>query len=245
VVAGMGELHLEVQLERLRLDYGVEVRAGQPEVAYRETIRRAVELEHTLARQSGGGSGQWARVRLRLEPLERGAGFAFADEVVGGAVPRQFIPAVEAGVRDALGSGVKAGYPVSDLRVTLLGGAFHPVDSSELAFRTAAAQALREAMRQADPLLLEPLMRVEVVTPDEYLGAVLGDLSGRRGQVIGMEPGGGAQLVRAIVPLAALFGYSGALRSLSQGRASFSMVLAGYGELPAALASKVAARSAG
>ena len=244
VVAGMGELHLEVQLERLRLDHGVEVRAGQPEVAYRETIRRAVEVEHTLARQSGGGSGQWARVRLRLEPLERGAGFAFAEEVVGGAVPRQFIPAVEAGVRDALGSGVRAGYPATDLRATLVGGAFHPVDSSELAFRTAAAQAFREAMRQAEPLLLEPLMRVEVVAPDEYLGAVLGDLGGRRGQVVGTEPVGGAQLVRALVPLAALFGYSGALRSLSQGRASFSMELAAYGELPTALTAEVVVRSA-
>jgi elongation factor G len=200
VVAGMGELHLEIQLERLRLDYGVEVRAGQPEVAYRETIRRAIEVEHTLARQSGGGSGQWARVRLRLEPGERGAGFAFAEEVVGGAVPRQFIPAVEAGVRDAVGSGVKVGYPVIDLRATLAGGAFHPVDSSELAFRTAAAQAFCEAMRQAEPLLLEPLMRVEVVAPDEYLGAVLGDLGGRRGRVVGIEPGAGAsQLVRALI----------------------------------------------
>jgi elongation factor G len=242
IVAGMGELHLEVRLEQLRLTHKLDVRQGRPQVAYRETICRAAEVEQTLARQSGGGSGQWARVRLRLEPLARGEGFRFSDTIVGGAIPRPFIAAVEAGVREALGSGVLAGYPVVDLHVTLLGGATHAVDSSDLAFQVAASMAFKEAMAQAQPQLLEPLMRVEVVTPDDYVGAVLGDLGGRRGQVLGMESHGSTQLLRAQVPLAELFGYSARLRSFSQGRASFSMQFASYSTLPDQLASSVATR---
>lgn len=232
IVAGMGELHLDVQLTRLKLDYGVEVRRGRPQVAYRETAGGPAEVEQTLARQSGGGSGQWARVRLRVEPLARGAGFSFVDAVVGGAVPRQFIPAVEAGVRDGLGRGPLAGYPVVDVQVTLLGGAFHPVDSSELAFRTVAAQAIREALAAARPLLLEPVMHLEVTVPDAGVGAVLGDLGGRRGRVLGLESRAGAQLVRARAPLAELFGYTDLLRSLTQGRGSASIDRPEYEPLP-------------
>lgn len=244
IVAGMGELHLDVQLTRLQLDYQVEIRQGRPQVAYRETVGSSAELEHTLARQSGGGSGQWARVHLRVEPLARGEGFAFIDLVVGGAVPRQFIPAVEAGVRDGLQRGSLAGYPVVDVRVSLLGGAFHPVDSSELAFRSAAAQTMRMLLAEAGPFLLEPVMHLDVVVPDAFVGAVLGDLGGRRGQVLGMVARPRAQLVRARVPLAELFGYTDLVRSLTQGRASATIDQPMYEALPAHLAAEVCERAA-
>ncbi|GAB4170034.1 MAG: elongation factor G [Roseiflexaceae bacterium] len=245
ILAGMGELHLEVQLTRLQLEYQVETRRGRPQVAYRETIAATAVVEHTLARQSGGGSGQWARVQLQAEPLPRGAGFAFADAVVGGAVPRQFIPAVEQGVRDALQRGVLAGYPVVDLRVTLLGGAFHAVDSSELAFRTAAQQATRQLLVSAQPFLLEPLMHTEVAVPGDFVGAIIGDLGSRRGQLQGMEAHGNTQLVRALVPLAELFGYTEIIRSLTQGRASASLDRPVYQPLPAAQAAALIERRTG
>ena len=240
LLSGMGELQLEVSLEKLRARHGVAVNVGRPQVAYRETITRTAEVTHLHKKQSGG-PGQFAQVVLRLEPLERGEGVRFASEVVGGAVPREFIPAVEAGVRRAAQVGAAAGFPVVDFVATLVDGAFHEKDSSALAFELAAAAAFREAASQAGPVVLEPVMDVEVVTPPDHLGDVIGDLMRRRGVVRAQDTRGNAAVVEAHVPLGEMFGYIGQLRALSHGRAQYSMHLDHLGELPANLVAKATA----
>ncbi len=240
IISGMGELHLEVLVDRLRREFKVDANIGQPQVAYRETIRSVCpEVEGKFIRQSGG-RGQYGHVVLKLEPLEAGGGFEFVDEIKGGVVPREYIPAVERGILETLPSGVLAGYPVVDVKVTLFFGSYHDVDSNENAFRMAASMAFKEGMLKADPVLLEPMMAVEVETPEEYAGTVMGDLSSRRGMVQGMEdiPGGG-KLIKAEVPLAEMFGYSTGLRSQTQGRATYSMEFKRYAEAPAHVAEEI------
>ncbi|WP_066096992.1 elongation factor G [Xanthomonas massiliensis] len=234
IIGGMGELHLEIIVDRLRREFGVEANVGRPQVAYRETIRgTAKDVEGKFVRQSGG-KGQYGHVVLTVEPNEAGKGFEFLDEIKGGVIPREFIPAVEKGVTEALGEGVVAGYPVVDVKAHLVFGSYHDVDSSELAFKMAAIFAFREACKRAGPVLLEPMMAVEVETPEEYAGTVMGDLSSRRGLVQGMDEiaGGGGKAIRAEVPLAEMFGYSTTLRSMTQGRASYSMEFKRYAEAP-------------
>ena len=231
IIKGMGELHLEVLVERMRREFKVDANVGQPQVAYRETISAAAEADHIHKKQTGG-AGQFARVKLRLEPLDSGSGFQFENKVRGGAVPREFIPAVRKGVEGAASSGVVAGYPMIDFQVTLLDGASHEVDSSALAFEIAARAAFRAAASRAGPQLLEPMMRVEVVTAEEYMGDVIGDLNARRGRITGMEPRSGSHIVNAMVPLATMFGYVNSLRSMTQGRATFTMHFDHYAPLP-------------
>ncbi|MEI7694585.1 MAG: elongation factor G, partial [Chlorobium sp.] len=231
LIAGMGELHLEILVDRLRREFKVEANVGQPQVAYRETIRKSVEFEGKFVRQSGG-KGQFGLVVLRVEPLEEGKGYEFVDAVKGGVIPREYIPAVNAGVQQAMKGGVVAGYAMQDIKVTLLDGKYHEVDSSEMAFKIAGSIGFKGAAKKADPVLLEPIMKVEVVTPDEYLGDVMGDLSSRRGHIEGMGQRAGAQFVNAKVPLSAMFGYSTDLRSMSQGRANYSMEFDCYREVP-------------
>jgi len=234
IISGMGELHLEILVDRLKREFGVEADVGRPQVAYRETIRQKVdEAEGKFVKQSGG-RGQYGHAVIRLEPLPSGSGYQFVDEVKGGVVPREFIPAVDRGIQDALKAGVVAGYPVVDVKATLFFGSSHDVDSNENAFRMAGSMAFKEGMRRARPVLLEPLMAVEVETPEEFMGNVMGDLSSRRGMVQGMEDigGGGGKLVRADVPLSEMFGYSTTLRSLTQGRATYTMEFKRYAETP-------------
>lgn len=231
VISGMGELHLEIIVDRVKREHKVEVAVGKTQVAYRETIQKTAEVETKFIRQSGG-RGQYAHIWFRLEPRERGAGFEFASEVVGGTVPREFIPAVEKGVREAITAGIIAGYPAVDMRAVLFDGSYHEVDSSEMAFKIAGSMAFKEAMQKASPVLLEPIMKVEVVTPEENMGDVMGDLNSRRGRILGMESRKGAHIVVAEVPLGELFGYTTDLRSMSKGRASASMVLEAYREVP-------------
>ena len=243
VISGMGELHLEILVDRLWREFEVATAIGPPRVAYRETVAGTARAEGRWIRQSGGGSGQWGHVWLEVAPAGRGDGVIFENRVVGGAVPREYVPAVEAGVREAAAGGVLAGYPVVDVRVALVGGSAHEQDSSELAFRIAAGIGFKEGVRAASPTLLEPVMRVEVTTPEEFVGDVLGDLTARRGTVEGMEGAagrGGAQVVRALVPLARLFGYTTDLRSMTQDRAQGVMAMAHYAAIPAALAGGVA-----
>lgn len=240
ILSGMGELQLEVTLENLRSKHGVEVAVGRPQVAYRETIGRASEVRHVHKKQSGG-PGQFAEVVLRIEPLPRGEGFRFDSEIVGGTVPREFVPAVEAGVRRAAQTGVVAGFSVVDFKATLVDGSFHERDSSSLAFELASAAAFREAASRAQPQLLEPVMAVEVITPAEYLGDCIGDLNRRRGHVRGQHPRGNATAIEAHVPLKEMFGYIGSLRALSSGRASYSMQLDHYAVAPAGVVAEVAA----
>lgn len=232
IISGMGELHLEIIVDRMKREFGVEANVGAPQVAYREAIRKAVEVEGKFVKQTGG-RGQYGHVWLRLEPNEPGKGYEFIDAIKGGVVPREYIPAVDKGLQEALQSGVLAGFPVVDVKVTLFDGSYHEVDSSENAFKMAASIAFKEGMRKANPVLLEPMMAVEVETPEEYTGTVVGDLSSRRGMVQGMEdmPGGG-KIVRAEVPLAEMFGYSTALRSATQGRATYTMEFKHYAEAP-------------
>ena len=244
ILAGMGELHLEIIVDRLMREFKVDANVGAPQVAFRETVRKTVEQEHKFARQTGG-RGQYGHVFLRLEPLPPGTGFEFVDEIKGGTVPREYIPAVEKGVREALDSGVLAGYPVVDIRVALTDGSYHEVDSSEMAFKIAASIGFKEAARRAQPVLLEPIMAVEVVVPEEYMGDVIGNLSSRRGRVQGMEPRGGAQVVRAEVPLKEMFGYATELRSMTQGRASYTMQFAHYDQVPQAISEEIAAKAVG
>jgi elongation factor G len=232
LIAGMGELHLEVLVDRLAREFQVAANVSRPQVAYKESIRRVMAGEGKFVRQSGG-RGQYGHVKLRLEPLKRGGGFAFENAIVGGVVPREFIPAVESGVVEAMLHGIVAGYPVVDAKVTLYDGSYHEVDSSELAFKIAASMAFKEAARKAEPMILEPVMNVEVVVPDEYMGDVIGDLNARRGRVRGMEDRAGAKVVLAFVPLAEMFGYATDLRSRTQGRATFTMQFAFYDEAPA------------
>jgi len=241
LISGMGELHLEIIVDRLLREFKVEANVGRPQVAYRETIRRKVQAEGRFIRQTGG-RGQYGHVWLELEPLPPGSGFEFVNKIVGGVVPKEYIPAVEAGVREAMQNGVLAGYPVVDVRVTLFDGSYHEVDSSEMAFKVAASMAFKEAARKADPVLLEPIMSVEVVTPEEFLGDVIGNLNARRGHVEGMERRGNTQVVRARVPLATMFGYATDLRSMTQGRASYTMQFSHYEEVPANIAQELLAR---
>jgi elongation factor G len=238
IIAGMGELHLEVLVERMRREFSVDATVGKPQVAYRETIRNICESSEGKFIKQTGGHGQYGHVVLKIEPQPRGKGFEFVDAIKGGAIPHEFIPAVEKGVRDALPSGVLAGYPVVDAKVTLLFGSHHEVDSSENAYRMAAAIAFRDGCRKAGPILLEPVMAVEVETPEEKMGDVIGDLSSRRGMIQGMDdiPGGVGKTIRAEVPLAEMFGYSTTLRSLTQGRATYTMEFTHYAETPSGIA---------
>jgi elongation factor G len=238
IIAGMGELHLEVLVDRMRREYKVEANQGKPQVAYREAISQPVDVEGKFVRQTGG-KGQYGHVKLQLEPLERGKGFEFVNGIIGGTIPKEYIRPVEQGIREAMDTGVVAGYPVVDLKATLYDGSYHEVDSSEMAFKIAGSMALKEGVRKAHPQLLEPIMKVEVTTPEDFLGTVLGDLNSRRGHVEGMEARGNAQVVRAYVPLAAMFGYTTDLRSATQGRATSSMEFAYYQPLPEALAKEI------
>ncbi|SUA55960.1 elongation factor G [Oligella urethralis] len=245
IISGMGELHLEVLVDRMKREFNVEANIGKPQVAYRETIRKVCdEVEGKFVRQSGG-RGQYGHVVLKLEPLEQGGGYEFVDEIKGGVVPREFIPAVDKGIQETLPAGVLAGYPVVDVKVTLFFGSYHDVDSNENAFRMAASMAFKDGMRKADPVLLEPTMAVEVETPEDYAGTVMGDLSSRRGIVQGMDDmAGGGKIIKAEVPLAEMFGYATDLRSLTQGRATYSMEFKHYTEAPKNVAEEVIASRA-
>ena len=245
IIAGMGELHLEVMIDRMKREFRVEANIGKPQVAYRETLRRAVDkVEYTHKKQSGG-SGQYGKVIIALEPQEAGKGYEFVNAVTGGRIPREYIPAVDQGIQEAMAFGPLAGYPVEDIKVTLLDGAYHDVDSSELAFKIAGSMVFKEAARKADPALLEPLMAVEVTTPEDYLGTVIGDINSRRGHVQSMEEAHGNQVVKALVPLSEMFGYVGDLRSKTSGQASYSMEFDSYGECPKSVADEIIAKGRG
>jgi elongation factor G len=241
IMSGMGELHLEILVDRMRREFAVDANVGAPQVAYREAIKKEVEQEGKHAKQSGG-KGQYGHVWIKMGPNEAGKGFEFIDAIKGGSVPREYIPAVEKGLREALNSGVLAGFPVVDVKVTLFDGSYHDVDSSELAFKLAAILAFKDGMRKASPILLEPMMAVEVETPEDYMGDVMGDLNRRRGIIQGMEDSNGVKLVRAEVPLAEMFGYSTDLRSMSQGRATYSMEFKHYTEAPKNVAEAIIAK---
>jgi elongation factor G len=245
LISGMGELHLEVLVDRMLREFKVDANVGKPEVAYRETIRKPAErVEARYVRQTGG-RGQYGHVVIDVEPLGPGGGYEFVDKITGGVIPKEYIPAVDAGIQDALAGGVLAGYPVEDLRVTLVFGSYHEVDSSEMAFRIAGSMAIKEAVRRADPVLLEPIMAVEVVTPEEYMGDVIGDLSARRGRVEGMDQVGTNQVIRAQVPLSEMFGYATDLRSRTQGRATYTMQFHAYQEVPDSIAAGIIRRVRG
>ncbi|WP_130469942.1 elongation factor G [Candidatus Magnetaquicoccus inordinatus] len=244
IISGMGELHLEILVDRMQREFKVEANVGKPQVAYRETISKTVDSEGKFVRQSGG-RGQFGHVWLKIEPMEPGFGYKFVDAIKGGVVPKEYIPAVAKGIEEALNSGVKAGYPVVDLQVTLFEGSYHEVDSSEMAFKVAASMGFKEGCRKASPVLLEPIMVVEVEVPEEYMGDVIGDLNSRRGSIIGMDSVGGNQLVKAMVPLANMFGYSTDVRSMSQGRATFTMQFDHYEQVPSSIAEEIAAKAKG
>jgi elongation factor G len=241
IIKGMGELHLEVIVDRMRREYKVEANQGKPQVSYRETITSSTDIDTRFVRQTGG-KGQYAHVKLKFEPQEPGTGFEFVNGIVGGAIPREYIPAVEAGIKEAMQTGVIAGYPVVDLKATLYDGSFHEVDSSEMAFKIAASMSLKDGVRKGRPQLLEPIMKVETTTPEDFLGTVLGDFNSRRGRVEGMDARGNAQIVRAMVPLASMFGYTTDLRSATQGRATSSMEFDHYEALPNHLAEEIIAK---
>jgi elongation factor G len=247
IIAGMGELHLEVLVNRMKSDYKVEANIGKPQVAYRETIKKTVEKLDFVHKKQTGGSGQFAKVIVKLEPLERtdGALYEFVNKVSGGRVPREYIPSVDAGAQDAMQYGVLAGYPLVGLKFTLLDGAYHEVDSSEMAFKIAGSMAMKEAAKKAGPVILEPMMAVEVTTPEDYMGDVIGDLNSRRGQIQAMEERSGTRVVKALVPLSEMFGYVGDLRSRTQGRANYSMVFDSYAEVPANVAKEIIAKATG
>ena len=238
IISGMGELHLEVITERVSREFNVMANISNPQVAYKETISQQTRGEGRFIRQTGG-RGQFGCVSLKIAPLCRGEGFIFENQIVGGTIPREYIPAVEKGVREAIESGILAGYPLVDLKVSLLDGAFHEVDSSELAFKIAASMALKEAVKKANPLLLEPIMQVEAVVPGEFVGEVMADFSSRRGKVTGMDFRAGARVINAVIPLAEMFGYATSLRSTTQGRANFSMQFSHYGEVPIHIAEQL------
>ncbi|RSD25237.1 elongation factor G [Amycolatopsis eburnea] len=247
IIAGMGELHLEVLVNRMKSDYKVEANIGKPQVAYRETIKKTVDKLDYVHKKQTGGSGQFAKVIVKLEPLERtdGALYEFDNKVTGGRVPREYIPSVDAGAQDAMQYGVLAGYPLVGLKFTLLDGAYHEVDSSEMAFKIAGSMAMKEAAKKAGPVILEPMMAVEVTTPEDYMGDVIGDLNSRRGQIQAMEERSGTRVVKALVPLSEMFGYVGDLRSRTQGRANYSMVFDSYAEVPANVAKEIIAKATG
>ena len=245
IIAGMGELHLDVLIDRMKREFKVEANIGKPQVAYRETLRKKVEkVEYTHKKQTGG-SGQFGRVIIDLEPQEPGAGYEFVNAVTGGRIPKEYIPSVDAGIQEAMQFGVLAGYPVEDIKVTLTDGAYHDVDSSELAFKLAGAQAFKEAARKASPAILEPMMAVEVTTPEDYLGTVIGDLNSRRGQVQSMDEQHGNRVVRALVPLSEMFGYVGDLRSKTSGQAAYSMEFDSYAECPTSVSEEIIAKARG
>jgi elongation factor G len=238
IIAGMGELHLEIIVDRLKREFKVEANVGKPEVAFRETFTKRVTQEGKYIRQTGG-RGQYGHVFLELIPTERGSGFVFENKIVGGAIPKEFIPAVEAGVREAMEKGVYAGYPVVDCTVVLYDGSYHEVDSSELAFKIAASLAFQEGMRKANPILLEPIMKVEVVTPEEFMGDIMGDINSKRGQILELGERGNARTIRALVPLQSMFGYATTLRSMTQGRASYTMEFSHYEQVPTQIAEEI------
>jgi elongation factor G len=238
IISGMGELHLDIIVDRMKREFKVEANVGKPRVAYRETIRSTVEQEGKFVRQSGG-RGQYGHVYLKIEPQEAGAGYEFVNGIVGGVVPKEYIGAVDKGVREQLENGVMAGYPVVDVKVTLYDGSYHDVDSSEMAFKIAGSMAFKDGARKANPVLLEPIMKVEVVTPEDYFGDVMGDLNRRRGLPQGMDDSPAGKIIRAEVPLAEMFGYATDLRSMSQGRAVYSMEFAKYNEVPHNVAESV------
>ncbi len=244
LIAGMGELHLEIIVDRLQREFKVAANVGKPQVAYRETIRKEVEQEHKYAKQTGG-RGKFGHVFLRIRPLEPGKGFNFINSITGGAIPKEYIPAVEKGVVEAMETGVLAGYPMVDVEVELYDGSYHDVDSDEISFKIAGSMAFKEGARRADPCLLEPIMKVEVVTPEEYMGDVIGDLNSRRGRVQGMDPRGNAQVIRALVPLAEMFGYATDLRSSTQGRATYTMQFSHYEEVPKNISDEIVAKVRG
>ena len=238
IIAGMGELHLEIIVDRLLREFKVEANVGAPQVAYKETIKKAVDQDTKYARQSGG-KGQYGHVKIHVEPNESGKGYEFVNAIVGGAVPKEYIPAVDAGIQGAMNAGVVAGFPVVDVKVTLYDGSYHEVDSSEMAFKIAGSMAFKEACRKADPTLLEPIMKVSVIVPDEYMGDVIGDLNSRRGQIIQLEARPGAQQIDAYVPLAEMFGYATDLRSRTQGRGQYTMEPSHYVEIPKNIRDKI------
>jgi elongation factor G len=248
IIAGMGELHLEILVDRMRREFKVEANVGKPQVAYRETLRKAVARHDYTHKKQTGGSGQFAKIQIAIEPLPTGVvegGYEFVNKITGGRVPKEYIPSVDAGCKEAMTSGPLAGYPLTDVRVTLLDGAYHDVDSSELAFKVAGLAAFKEAAKLADPAILEPVMKVEVVTPEDFMGDVIGDLNSRRGQIQAMDERSGARVVRALVPLSEMFGYVGDLRSRTQGRASYSMEFDSYAEVPGNVAKEIIAKVRG
>ena len=244
IISGMGELHLEIIVDRMKREFKVEAEVGQPQVAYRETIRSSVDQEYKYAKQSGG-RGQYGHVFLKIEPMEPGSGYEFVNEIKGGAVPKEYIPAVDKGVQEAMAGGILAGYPVEDVKVTLYDGSYHDVDSSEMAFKLAASMCFKEGAKKANPVILEPMMKVEVEVPEEFMGDVIGDLNRRRGQVEGMDERGGNKIVNAYVPLAEMFGYSTDLRSATQGRATYTMEFHHYDEVPRNVAEEIISKRNG
>jgi elongation factor G len=243
IISGMGELHLEIIVDRMKREYKVEANVGAPQVAYRETMRKGLEVEGKFVRQSGG-RGQYGHVWIRLEPQEPGKGYEFVNEIVGGTVPREYVPAVDKGIQEAMKSGPMAGFPVVDIKVAIFDGSYHDVDSNENAFKIAGSMAFKEGFMKGSPVLLEPIMKVEVVTPEDYMGDVIGDLNRRRGMIQSMDDSPSGKLVTAEVPLAEMFGYSTSLRSMSQGRATYSMEFSKYMETPSNVAEAVMKKSA-
>jgi elongation factor G len=243
IISGMGELHLDIIVDRMKREFKVEANVGRPQVAYRETIRKSVEAEGKFVRQSGG-RGQYGHVKIRLEPIEQGAGYEFENSIVGGVVPREYINSVNKGIREQIANGVIAGYPVVDVKATLFDGSYHEVDSSEMAFKVAGSIAFKNAAIIANPVLLEPLMKVEVVTPEDYMGDVMGDLTRRRGMLQGMEDSPAGKMVNAHVPLSEMFGYATDLRSQTQGRATYTMEFDHYAEAPASVSEEIIKKTA-
>lgn len=245
IIAGMGELHLEIIVDRLVREFGVDANVGRPQVAYRETVRNKVEkVEGRFVRQSGG-RGQYGHVRINMEPNEQGGGYEFESRIMGGVVPREYIPSVDDGIQEAMSTGVLAGYPMVDIKVTLVDGSYHEVDSSDMAFKIAGSLAFKNAAQKAKPVLLEPMMAVEVVTPADFMGDVMGDINSRRGHIDGMEPRGNAQVINATVPLSTMFGYATDLRSATQGRATYTMQFKHYAEVPSSIATEIVAKVRG
>jgi len=247
IISGMGELHLEILVDRMRREFKVEANVGKPQVAYRESLKKPVDRYDYTHKKQSGGSGQFAKVQIAIEPLPTGGekSYEFVNKITGGRIPKEYIPSVDVGCQEGMANGPLAGYPLVDVRVTLLDGAYHDVDSSELAFKIAGLQAFREAARLAGPVILEPVMSVEVITPEDFMGDVIGDLNSRRGQIQSMDERSGARVVKAIVPLSEMFGYVGDLRSRTQGRASYSMQFDSYAEVPAAVAKEIIAKVRG
>jgi len=244
LIHGMGELHLEIIVDRLLREFRVEANVGKPQVAYRETIRRKGEAQGKFVRQTGG-RGQYGDVYIEVEPNDAGGGFVFENKIIGGSVPREYVPAVEKGIKEAMETGIMAGYPMVDIKVYLTDGSYHDVDSSEMAFKIAGSMGFKDACRKAKPALLEPVMDVEVVTPEEYMGAIVGDLNSRRGRIVSMEARGTSQVIRANVPLATMFGYATEMRSMTQGRATYTMQFARYEEVPTSISEEIMAKVAG